>query len=507
MASPDPKILDLDDLVARLDAMRPGVTVVHCHGVFDLLHVGHIRYFREARALGDVLVVTLTPDEYVNKGPHRPAFSTALRAEALAALDCVDLVAVNRWPTAVETIARVRPDIYVKGPDYRDMDADVTGGIKAEAEAVEAAGGRMHFTGDVTFSSTNLINTHLAPFAPEVSDYLRAYARRHGIEATHACLDRAGELSVLVVGETIIDEYHYCETLGKSGKEPILAAKFLSADTFAGGILAVANTVAGYAGRTEVLTVLGEADSREDFVRAGLDPRVRAHFIRQKNAPTICKRRYLESYPLQKLFEVYEMDGEESPEISAELCACLEELLPSFDVVVVADYGHGMLDAAAVDILCRKAWFLAVNAQVNAGNFGFNTIAKYSRADLICISERELRLWARSRNRDMEDLVRKAAEAFHCGCILITQGKQGCLCYGRDEGFVRVPAFTRHVVDRVGAGDAVLSVASLCLAGGAPVEMAGMVGNCVGAQAVATVSNQRSVDKVSLKKHIASLLK
>src|SRR5690349_12984543 len=99
------KIKDIDQLAAELGGVRRGRTVVQCHGVFDLLHIGHIRHFQEARKKGDLLVVTLTPDQYVNKGPHRPVFTASLRAEAIASLDVVDYVAINKWPTAVEAIA------------------------------------------------------------------------------------------------------------------------------------------------------------------------------------------------------------------------------------------------------------------------------------------------------------------------------------------------------------------------------------------------------------------
>src|SRR5262249_60009234 len=106
------KIKDIDDLAAELPQLRIGKTVVQCHGVFDLLHIGHIRHFQEARKSGHLLVVTLTPDRYVNKGPHRPVFTETLRAEAIASLDAVDFVAINKWPTAVEAIQRIKPDIY-----------------------------------------------------------------------------------------------------------------------------------------------------------------------------------------------------------------------------------------------------------------------------------------------------------------------------------------------------------------------------------------------------------
>ena len=124
------KIKTLPELAATLAGLRGQKRrIVHCHGVFDLLHVGHLRYFQEAKAMGDVLVVTLTTDRYVNKGPHRPAFTEQLRAEVLAGLECIDFVAINPTPSAIEAIQLLRPDVYVKGPDYKDASKDVTGKI------------------------------------------------------------------------------------------------------------------------------------------------------------------------------------------------------------------------------------------------------------------------------------------------------------------------------------------------------------------------------------------
>ena len=82
------KIKTLEELkVIIADLKSKGKKIVHCHGVFDLLHIGHIKHFEEARTFGDILMVTITMDEFVRKGPDRPAFTTSLRLEALAALE------------------------------------------------------------------------------------------------------------------------------------------------------------------------------------------------------------------------------------------------------------------------------------------------------------------------------------------------------------------------------------------------------------------------------------
>src|SRR6476659_10115811 len=252
------KIKSLEDAAAEVAALRAsGKKTVHCHGVFDLLHIGHLRHLNGARQLGDILVVTITPDHLVNKGPGRPAFTDTLRAEALAMLECVDLVAINHWPTAIEVIRMLRPDFYVKGSDYIEANKDISGGIVHEQEAVEAGGGKIVFTEDITFSSSNLLNRHFPTFPKATSEYLAAFSVRHPTAEVLSFLNGAKDLKILLVGETIIDEYEYCETMGKSGKEPILAARHLRTERFAGGSVAVANHLSSFCDHVDLLTFLG----------------------------------------------------------------------------------------------------------------------------------------------------------------------------------------------------------------------------------------------------------
>ena len=154
-----------------------GRTVVQAHGTFDLLHLGHVRHLEAARKLGDVLVVTVTADRFVNKGPGRPVFNAELRAEMLATLEYVDWVAINDAADAVSAIEHIRPSIYIKGQDYQNPHGDITGKITLERDAVEAHGGRIHFTDEVTFSSTELINRHLNVFEPHIREHLDTLRR------------------------------------------------------------------------------------------------------------------------------------------------------------------------------------------------------------------------------------------------------------------------------------------------------------------------------------------
>ena len=309
------KIKSVDDLAVDLDALRAqGKRVVQCHGVFDLLHPGHIRHFEAARAEGDVLVVTVTPDRFVNKGPGRPVFNQRLRAESIAALQSVDYVAIDEWPTAVEAIRRLKPAVYVKGSDYADAGDDLTGKIVDERQAVEEHGGRIHFTAEITFSSSGLLNVHFDVYPEEAQSFLREFRQRHSADEVIGLLRDLKGLRVLVIGDAIIDEYHYVQSLGKSPKELLVTTRYLREEQFAGGILACANHVAGFCDRVDLVTCLGTRDSREEFIRSHLKGNVSPTFFYRDDTGTVIKRRYVEQAFLSKMFEVSFLDDTDLPE-------------------------------------------------------------------------------------------------------------------------------------------------------------------------------------------------
>jgi len=178
------KIKILEDLPTIVSELKlEDKKIVHCHGVFDLLHIGHIKHFEEAKKFGDILIVSITPDEFVNKGPDRPAFTSALRLEALSALEVIDYVVANKWSTAEEIIKIIKPNIYCKGPDYKNHDDDITGNITVEENSVKLVGGEIMYTDDVTFSSSSLLNKFGKLHSQEQKLFIRNISDNHMIIA------------------------------------------------------------------------------------------------------------------------------------------------------------------------------------------------------------------------------------------------------------------------------------------------------------------------------------
>jgi len=504
------KIKSIDELsktVANLKAK--GKVVVHCHGVFDLMHPGHIKHFEAAKAQGDTLVVTVTPDKYVNKGPNRPVFNEHLRVESIASLQVVDYVAVNQWPTADETIRRLKPDVYAKGSDYAAPETDITGGIYHEKDAVEQVGGRIHFTDEVTFSSTELINRFFGIYPDETNAFLEGFRSRYSSDLIIERLKSLRDLKVLVIGDAIIDEYHYCRAMGKSPKESIISTKFVGEESFPGGILACANHAAGFCGKVHLLTCLGSVDTKEEYIRERMKPNVDLKLFYRNDTCTVRKRRFVDPDFLGKMFEVSFLDEHPLPKsVSSEVCAYLESVLPEYDLVMVGDFGHHFINQEIINLLAEKSKFLALNTQTNSANIGYNYITKYPRADYICIDEPEIRLATQNKFKDVKELIKEVADRVKTDRVSITRGHKGVVTFDRNmDSFFEAPVFSKKVVDRVGAGDAFLSVTAPMVAAGCPMEMVGFVGNAVGALAVGIVCNRSSIEPVPLYKFITALLK
>jgi len=504
------KVVSLSELASACNRVkRAGQTVVHAHGTFDLLHLGHVRHLEAARKLGDVLIVTVTADRFVNKGLGRPVFAAELRAEMLANLEYVDWVAINEADDAVSAIDHIQPSIYVKGQDYQNPRGDIAGRITLEREAVELHGGRIHFTDEVTFSSTELINRHVNVFEPHVREHLDTLRENGGIRELCSLIDSVAEYRVLIVGDAVIDEYQYVSPMHRTPDEDMIATRYQDREVFAGGVFAAANHVASFCKQVDIITCLGDSDRHENLIRRNLKPNVGLKSFTRTGAPTTLKRRFVDPSNVRKLFEVHVMNDEPlALEVQKEVDSAIAEIASSYDVVIAADFGHGLLAASSIEALTDHSRFLAVTTQSNSANLGYNLITKYPRADYVCINASEARLAVSDRLSYIGDVARRLVEQHvKCSKIIVTQSKHGCVTFESGGVAHTIPAFAKNVVDTVGAGDAFLAVTAPLVAAGGVLSQIGFIGNVVGALKVEIVGHRHSIEKASLLKGIVGLLR
>ena len=504
------KIKTLEELKETIaDKKSRGKRVVHCHGVFDLLHIGHIKHFEEARTFGDILVVTISPDEFVKKGADRPAFTTKLRLEVLAALELIDYVAANKWPIAVETIKMLKPDIYCKGPDFKNHTDDITGKIVDEEKAVNSVGGEIRYTSDITFSSSSLLNKYGDVYNESQKTFIQNIIKDQKFDEIKIKVEELQNLKVLVVGETIIDQYVFCEALGKSGKEPVLVRRDLDLEQYAGGAAAIAKHLSDFCGTISLLSMLGEKKGHESFVLESLPQNIEPYFIYKEASPTITKKRYVDHISKSKSLGVYSInDSQMNGENQNQLIAHLDELIPEHDLVIVSDYGHGFISGETAKQISKQSLFISLNAQINAANSGYHSIRNYHDIDCAIINVTELYHEMRDRETNVEELMKQLTGNLRVKKLVVTQGSGGAALYdSEDDIYHYCPAFAAIVVDKIGAGDAMLALVSCSLKSGFDANLSLFMGSLAAAQSVETIGNSTPVSKVQLLKTFSHIIK
>ena len=503
---PKRKIFQPDKLLRTIREIQgQGKKVVLGYGIFGVLHIGHIRYLKKAKDYGDFLIVVIAPVN--SEDPRNKERFEDMRAEALAHLDWVDAVSIDIHGSFHEMIRAFKPDIYVKGFESVGFGGDNEGKEAHEYQLCRELGIEYVVVKENDFSSTDQINRYLNNFSDDVSSYLNLFKQRYTIADFERLFEQIEKLKVLVIGDTIIDEYQFCSAMGISSKDPALALRYEHSDIFAGGVLAMANHIANFVKQVDLVTVLGEKNSYEEFILSKLKSNISPYYVIKSNAPTLVKRRFVDGYSANKLFEIYEMDDSFlNEEQDMELCASFRENLSSYDLVVVSDFGHGTISGRVIDMFTRNAPFLAVNTQSNAGNRGFNTITKYPKADYVSLAEHEIRLEMRDMNGRLFPMMRELSRDLSSRHFVVTRGNKGCILTDSQGALFQVPGFSQRVVDRIGAGDAFFAVTSLFSVLDAPSELLGFIGNAVGSLAVSVMGNKKSSEKPSLMEYIEYLL-
>ena len=218
-------------------------------------------------------------------------------------------------------------------------------------------------------------------------------------------------MKVLVLGEAIIDQYVFCDALGKSGKEPVLALRELKSETYLGGALAITRHISKFCAKTDLFSMLGEKKEFLQYIKKNLEKNIKFDFIKKNKSPTIFKKRFVDSISNNKVLGVYNIN-DEPLEFDEEIILNkkLEKILPKYDLVIVSDYGHGFISEKTAKIICSKSKFVSLNAQVNAANIGYHSMRKYKGIECLIINEKEIRHELRNRTSDVKTLIKRLSK-------------------------------------------------------------------------------------------------
>ncbi len=463
MRSPTEKIVSLKDLTARRDELRgQGKSVVQCHGCFDIVHPGHIRYLQFAREQGDVLVVSISGDDVVGKGVDRPYITEQLRAENVAAFEFVDYVVIDHNTWAGPILEAVRPDVYVKGKEY---ETNRDSRFAKESAFVESYGGKVIFSsGDVVYSSSYLINQFRDEWQLE-ANRLAAFTRRH--QVTRSGLEQGvrglSGKRVLVIGDAIVDRYVSCESLGVASESPILSVTPLESASYVGAAALIARQLAALGGQAALLTSYGQSKESEIFEKRLRDSGVELlRGTRTDERAIFVKTRYL--IDEKKVFKVDE--GRPTPLSSRggkELLAMVAERLPEFDAVVATDFGYGLFTGEVVDGLSQQVHEAKKPFYVDVSYRGRSNLNRFKSPRLATPTEQELRFALGDAETGLSNLAARYIQATGAQRLVLTLGKRGVVFFdGQFDASGRLPTdylptLATSVIDEVGAGDVLLA--------------------------------------------------
>jgi cytidyltransferase-like protein len=452
------------DEIARLIGDRPRQKkIIMCHGVFDVVHPGHLRHLIYAKSKADILIASLTADVHISKGQYRPHVPQELRAINLAAFEVVDYVLIDSEATPLRNLGLIKPDIFAKGYEYQSSGLPLK--TQEELDVIHSYGGEIIFTpGDFVFSSSQLIEA-----APPTLRLEKLVTLMEGagidFDMLRRALDSLAGHRVHVVGDTIVDTLTYTSMIGGQTKTPTMSVLFEKRVDYIGGAGIVAKHLRAAGADVRFSTVVGE-DSLKDFVLEGLSKAgVECKAIIDKTRPTTNKNAIVAGG-----YRLLKVDTLDNRSISDDIVLAMAKAIATTkaEALVFSDFRHGIYNRRTIPTLIAsipEGIYKVADSQV-ASRWG--NITDFRGFDLITPNEREARFALGDQDSGIRPLAASLYDAAKCRTLILKLGDKGVLtCRHGDhqalDSFFVLDSFVDRLVDGVGAGDALLAYSTLCM--------------------------------------------
>jgi rfaE bifunctional protein nucleotidyltransferase chain/domain len=466
-----------------------------CHGVFDILHKGHIDHLNEASKKCDLLVVTITDDNFVKKGPHQPYNSSFKRAEVLNALKCVNYVYVNKDLTSIKLINVLKPNFYFKGQDY--INDDLTGNIKKEIAAVKKNSGKIIFTKTKIMSSTKILNNNLIAWTSNQKKIL-LQIKKINFNYIVDQIEKLKNIKLNIVGEPILDNYVYAKIVGLASKDPALSGVVVNKDLIPGGVLPVAQIASLFVNKVSLFTY-----GNNKYLKKVLNNNIDLINL-SSNQEIQKKTRYINNYRHQKIFQLTNFEKNfffisDQKKIEGKLKKAF------IHNTIICDFGAGLFEKNIINLINNSKNSKYLNVQSNSINFGFNLFTKYKKQNslkYISLDEKEWKLGIKDSKVDYSNLKFFLSPKT---AISITLGKGGSIYYNKGKKFYS-PVFIDKVIDTTGCGDAYFIITSLLKIVKTDPSLIPFLGNVYAGMHALNLANKNVPKKIEYLKYLKSLL-
>ena len=466
-----------------------------CHGVFDILHYGHLEHFTEAKKNCDILVISLTADEFVKKGPNQPFNNVLKRAAIIQSLEICDFVYINKNLTANEVIKSLKPNIYFKGKDY--LEKDFTNNFNKEVSTVKKNKGNFYITKTKLMSSSRILNKSIFNWNNEQIKVLKNIKKEISFSYIKKVFEDISKEEITIIGEPIIDKYTYCEVSGKATKDPTLSLVKKETFDYSGGVIAVTQILSKFYKKINLIT-FGNLKILRKFFKGFTNVKI----ISFSNHEIQKKERFINEGRLQKLVQITNYKNIEfEKKIKIKIVNKIKSL--NTKNIIIADFGIGLFTKEIIRDLekLKKNYF--VNVQTNSLNIGFNLFTKYKKYQYLSLDIKEWQLGFQLQNPNIKFIEKKVKELKKDKSI--TLGHKGSI-YLNNKSKYYSPVFENTVIDTTGCGDAYFAITSMLISQKSLKKTSiPFLGNVYAGMHSKYLGNSKITDKTSYLKYIKSL--
>lgn len=457
---------------------KKGNKVSMCHGVFDLVHPGHIRHLQFAKTKSNILVVSITADLHVNKADMRPYVPQQLRAENLAALEFVDYVIIDEEPNPLLNLKYLKPDFFVKGREY--VSGKINPKTLDEINILKSYGGKFIYTpGDFIMSSSKIIENDNPDLSKEKLLNLMDGENLsfNDIEKT---LKNLGKIPVFVLGDSIIDTYVNTSLLGSNAKTPTFSTRYIDHIEYIGGAAIIANHLKSAGADVTFCSILGNDKLGKKIKKNLIKNKIKDETITINDRPTTEKK-----YFISDNYRLLKVDTIDNSPISDEIIKLISEKIRKFKkgIVIFSDFRHGIFHKKSIpsftSSICKDILKIA-DSQL-ASRWG--NILDYQSFDLITPNEKEVRFALADQDTTIRPLASELYIKAKCKYLIVKMGSKGLITLRRElknndiRSFFVIDALEKNSIDPVGCGDALLAYASLALYYSKNIVLASIIGS------------------------------
>jgi cytidyltransferase-like protein len=467
-----------------------------CHGVFDLVHYGHILHFKKAKEKVDKLIVSVTSDQHVNKGANRPFFNIEDRINFLKNIKTIDRVIISDSYDALNSLRLIKPNYYFKGIEYKNNGKVKFNAFKKEENFCKNNNIKIIYTDEKIFSSSNLLNNF--SLEEDLKKFLSVFKKKYSFKYICQIIEKAKKKRISIIGDPIIDVYKYVNTIGTSSKSPSLAALTKNTEMYKGGSIAVAEMLANLGFQVDLFTFSNQAANKLELSK---NIRKISCFNHEK-FPTI-ERFIDDSRGHVKLLQTYNLENINlNLRQEKQIIKKINKYSNKSSFFLVIDFAFGFLTEKIIKFIDKKNNY-SLNCHLNSLNLTSNYYSKYKKFNYVTFNKKEFEINFRALG-NINNKIKNATTIIKKP-FAITFGKNGSyFIYNGQKNYS--PAIYRNIIDPVGCGDAFFSISSIIFQVSKDPYLANFIGNVYAGLHGMIICNKSFVSEASLNNTLKSLL-